>query len=280
MNGRKSEFPDEDAKIYWILSYMQTGSAKTWRDYVVALMYKGQQLFSMSDELLKEIDRKFGDTDKRTTQSLKIRTIQQEDRSVDEHIQEFEKAALEAGYEGYLLVVEFKCSLNAGLWRRLTELQPMPVTIEQWYDKAIMMDCQWKVAKTEEAFYGKVNGTVRKPLQYGQQEQGQGQASSSQENQQQFLRNQVPPQHGQRQNTGQLQCDPNAMDIDRNQAQRPPLKCFKCNGLGHMARHCQRQLDIRGMTYDQMAEYFEEMKAAAKDREELAKKKDFPDAAQ
>jgi len=34
------------------------------------------------------------------------------------------------------------------------------------------------------------------------------------------------------------------------------------------------------MTYDQMAEYFEEMKAAAKDRKELAKKKDFPDAAQ
>jgi len=31
MNGQKSEFPDEDAKIYWILLYMQTGSAKTWR---------------------------------------------------------------------------------------------------------------------------------------------------------------------------------------------------------------------------------------------------------
>jgi len=283
MNGRKSEFPDEDAKIYWILSYMQTGSAKTWRDYVVALMYKGQQSFSMSDKLLKEIDQKFGDTDKRTTQSLKIRTIQQGDRSADEHVQEFEKAALEAGYEGYPLVVEFKRSLNAGLRRRLTELQPMPVTIEQWYDEAITMDRQWKVAKTEEAFYGKVNGTVRKPPQYGQQGhgQGQGQASSSpQGNQRQFFRNQVPPQHGQRQNTGQLQHDPNAMDVDRNQARRPPLKCFKCNGLGHMARDCQRQLDVRGMTYDQMAEYFEEMKAAAKDHEELAKKKDFPDAAQ
>jgi len=68
MNGRKSEFPDEDAKIYWILSYMQTGSAKTWCNYIVALMYKGQQYFSTSDGLLKEIDRKFGDTDKRTTQ--------------------------------------------------------------------------------------------------------------------------------------------------------------------------------------------------------------------
>jgi len=48
--------------------------------------------------------------------------IQQGDKSVDEHVQEFEKAALEAGYEGYPLVVEFKRSLNAGLWKRLTEL--------------------------------------------------------------------------------------------------------------------------------------------------------------
>jgi len=142
MNGRKSEFLDEDAKIYWILSYMQTGSAKTWRNYIVALMYKGQQSFSTSDELLKEINRKFGDTDKKTTQLLKIRTIQQEDRSADEPVQEFEKAALEAGYKGYPLVVEFKRSLNSGLRRRLMELRPMPMTIQQWYDKAITMDCQ------------------------------------------------------------------------------------------------------------------------------------------
>jgi len=142
MNCQKSEFSNENAKIYWMLSYMQTGSAKTWHDYVVALMYKGQQSFLTSDKLLKEIDQKFGDTDKRTMQSLKIRTIQQGDRSADEHIQEFEKTALKAGYEGYPLIVEFKCSLNAGLWRRLTELQPMLMTIEQWYDEAIMMDCQ------------------------------------------------------------------------------------------------------------------------------------------
>ena len=40
MNGRKSEFPDKEAKIYWILSYMTLGTAKTWRDYIVSLMYR------------------------------------------------------------------------------------------------------------------------------------------------------------------------------------------------------------------------------------------------
>jgi len=129
MNDWKLEFSDNNAKIYWILSYMQTSSAKTWCDYIIALIYKGQESFLTSDELLKEIDQKFGDTDKRTIQSLKIRTIQQGDRSVDEHIQKFEKAALEADYEGYPLVVEFKCLLNSGLRRRLMELWPMPMTI-------------------------------------------------------------------------------------------------------------------------------------------------------
>jgi len=47
-----------------------------------------------------------------------------------------------------------------------------------------------------------------------------------------------------------------------------------------MARDCQRQLDVRGVTYNKMAEYFEEMKATAKDCKELAKKKDFSDVAQ
>ena len=40
--------------------------------------------------------------------SLKIRTMWQGNKTADEHIQDFEKAALEAGYEGFPLIVEFK----------------------------------------------------------------------------------------------------------------------------------------------------------------------------
>ena len=37
--------------------------------------------------------------------SLKIRTMMQGDKTADEHIQDFEKAALEARYEGCPLIV-------------------------------------------------------------------------------------------------------------------------------------------------------------------------------
>ena len=47
--------------------------------------------------------------------SLKIRTMMQGDRTAEEHIQDFEKAALEAGYEGFPLIVEFKQSIHPAL---------------------------------------------------------------------------------------------------------------------------------------------------------------------
>ena len=74
--------------------------------------------------------------------------------------------------------------------------------------------------------------------------------------------------------------DPNAMDVDRTRQQMPPIKCFKCNKLGHMARDCKGRLDVRAMTHDEMMDYFEEQLTARKDREELKKKQDFPPATQ
>ena len=79
--------------------------------------------------------------------------MQQGEKHADEHVQEFQRAALEAGYEGYPLVVEFKRSLNAGLRRQLQNLRPQPITIRQWYKEAVTVDRQWQVAKAEEAFY-------------------------------------------------------------------------------------------------------------------------------
>ena len=74
----------------------------------MAQIFKKTLWYNTVDELLQEIQCRFSDMDKRATMSLKIHTMMHDDRTVDEHVQDFEKAALEAGYKGFPFIVEFK----------------------------------------------------------------------------------------------------------------------------------------------------------------------------
>ena len=229
--------------------------------------------------------------DKCATMSLKIRTMMQGDKIADEHVQDFEKAALEAGYEGFPLIVEFKRSLHPALRKRLSEIRPQPVTIQKWYNEAITINRQWHISKAEEAFYGKTNqgGSVRKPPQSQAGTLSERNAPRStynsygqggyQNRNQQSGSVTVP-----RQDNRSGQKDPNAMDVDRTQEQRPSIKCYKCQKMGHMMKGCRVPFNIRNMTYEELRDHFEQAEAAKKDRDAIRvkeqKEKDFPSAAQ
>ena len=233
--------------------------------------------FQSANNLMNEIESKFGEEDKRTTMSLKIRTMQQGDKHADEDVQEFQRAVLEAGYEGYPLVVEFKRSLNAGLWRQLQNLRPQPITIGQWYKEAITVDRQWRVAKAEEAFYTKANSSSAKKeadkpkeTRSNQPRQGNGQYSKAWQPRTFQL---APQGTGNQQGSATGQKDPNAMDVDRsNWGKRPPIKCYNCQGTGHMAHDCRNEKKVRQMTYAEMRDYVEAQEAQRKDKEEIDRK--------
>ena len=80
------------------------------------------------------------------------------------------------------------------------------------------------------------------------------------------------------------QKDPNAMDVDQTQEQRPPIKCYKCQKMGHMMKYCRVLFNIRNMTYKELRDHFEQAEAAKKDRDTIRakeqKEKDFSSAAQ
>ena len=179
----------------------------------------------------------------------------QGDKTADEHVQDFEKAALEAGYEGFPLIVEFKWSLHPALQKRLLEIRPQPVTIQEWYNKSIMIDRQWRISKAEEAFYSKTNqsGAARKPQQSqagmsGVQNDTQPSynpyGQGGYQNRSQQSGSATTPHQDTR--TGQK--DPNVMDVDRMQERRPPVKCYKCQKMGHMMKDCRAPFNIRNMT--------------------------------
>ena len=216
----------------------------------------------------------------------------QGDKLTDKHVQDFKKAALEAGYEGYPLIVEFKWSLHPALRKQLSEICPQPVTIEEWYNEAITIDRQWRITKAEEAFYRRANQSraARKPSQsqagtsivhndswasynnYGQGGyQNRGQSSS--------VLVMAPCQDYKPE-----QKDPNAMEVDQTQECRPPMKCYKCQMLGHMMKDCCTSFNIRNMMYEELHDHFEQAKAAKKDRDAIRakeqKEKDFPGTAQ
>ena len=75
------------------------------------------------------------------------------------------------------------------------------------------------------------------------------------------------------------------MNMDRNrQQQRPPIKCYNCNKEGHFARDCCSKRNVRALTFEEVKDLYEQMDAARKDCEEIAKKakeaEDFQDATQ
>ena len=67
-----------------------------------------------------------------------------------EFVQEFKRAARESGYEGRLLVEEFKRKMNGMIRRKLMKAKNQPSSIEQWYKKATALNRNWRESRQEE----------------------------------------------------------------------------------------------------------------------------------
>ena len=177
----------------------------------------------------------------------------QRDKTVDEHVQSFKKAACRLGYSSYTLVEEFKCLLNMWLREQVSNLNRIPETINGWYQQVMHLDRQWRWAKKEAKYYSKMTQSMKaQPCN----EQG----------------HYNPKPLALRETAVAPAKSPNAMDMDKNRRHGPPgdkmlpLICFKCRKPGHMARDCHQTLDVRNMTYDKIVAY-------ARD---FSEKKDFP----
>ena len=66
--------------------------------------------------------------------------LEQGNKTMEEFIQEFRRAARGSRYEGRPLIEEFKRGMNCTIRRKLMETECQPGTIEQWYDRATALD--------------------------------------------------------------------------------------------------------------------------------------------
>jgi Retrotransposon gag protein len=217
MDVNHKTYNNNSEKIAFVLSFMATGSAATWKTHFIEEAYARpappnpndrlgtytqfrkdlMEAFSMFDSVGNALDE---------LQSLK----KKKNESIDEHIAKFKMLATESKINttNPLSIGLFKETLPWALTLELMKLKTPLKTIDDWYEWAATLNHQ----------YHKVNRAI---------EQTRGNSGKERTPQRKYY---FP----------RKERDPNAMDVDRLTVdERNKLmkegRCFKCRNTGHQA---------------------------------------------
>jgi len=91
----------------------------------------GELEFESVGEFLTEIKNEFGGGDEESMKVMELKRIEQGGRTMEEFVQDFKKIARGSGYEGCLLIEEFKRGINRSIKRKLMEAENQPGSIKQ-----------------------------------------------------------------------------------------------------------------------------------------------------
>jgi len=139
-----------EEQIQWVLSYIQGGSADIWKENVMEELETREIEFESAGEFLAEIKKEFGGGDEELVKVAELKKIEQEEKTMEEFVQDFKRVVRESGYEGHLLIKEFKWGINRSIRRKLMEAENQPGSIEQWFKSAIVLDRNWRESRREE----------------------------------------------------------------------------------------------------------------------------------
>ena len=146
LSVNRAVYTTDEAKIAFILSYMNDKEAKKWKD---------TYLRSITDEITEDINfptytifisllkKHFKAYDRERQGVYKLNTIKQGNRPVEELVTEFTLYVAEAGLtsdtnaEQVMLIEKFRLALNPSLAKRIIFGEKIPKTLEGWYEKAI-----------------------------------------------------------------------------------------------------------------------------------------------
>jgi len=139
-----------EGQIQKILSYVQGGIVDVWKENVMDELEAGEVEYKLAEDFLTCLKKKFGGGEEELVKAAELRKLEQGERIMEEFVQEFKRAARGSGYEGRLLVEEFKQGMNGGIRRKLMEVENPSVSIKQWYRRATALDRNWRESRREE----------------------------------------------------------------------------------------------------------------------------------
>ena len=232
-----------EEQVQWVLTYVQGGSADVWKENIMEKLESGKVEYESVEEFLTILKKEFGGGEEESVKAAELRKLEQGGKTMEEFVQEFKRAARGSGYEGRPLVEEFKRGMNGGIQRKLMEAENPPVSIENWYRRAMALNRNWRESRREEERLRKkeVGGTQKqerqslpRPLVWQKRQPLPQQATTGPAPMEGVERTNAVVVRGQGAGVPPRR-DPFAMDIDRGR------NCYACGGFRHMARHCRNR---------------------------------------
>ena len=133
-----------EEQVFWVLSHVQGGSADVWKENIMEELESGEMEYEMAEEFLTVLKKEFGGGEEEAVKVVELRKLEQGERTMEEFMQEFKRAARGSGYERRPVIEEFKRGMNGGIQRKLMEAESPPASIEQWYRRATALDRNWR----------------------------------------------------------------------------------------------------------------------------------------
>ncbi len=122
MKNKLAEATVEE-QIQWILSHVQGELTDIQKKNILEELEVGELEFESVGEFLAEIKKEFEEGDEGSIKIAKLKRIKQRGRNMEEFIQDFKRVARGSGYEGHLLIKEFKRGMNGNIRRKLMEAE-------------------------------------------------------------------------------------------------------------------------------------------------------------
>jgi len=71
-----------------------------WKENIMEELEAGKVEYEMAEEFLTSLKKEFSKEEEESVKAVELRKLEQEEKMMEEFVQEFKRAARESGYEG------------------------------------------------------------------------------------------------------------------------------------------------------------------------------------
>lgn len=143
-NADPDTYCTDKRKIFFVLSYMMQGEAKSWAERIVETMNSETAVKPTWPIFEEHLRSTFQDTNKETDAQNNLDNIKQGDMTADQFFIKFDEYFLRSGYNEKTAIHYIKRAINRPLITRLITAPNPPETYEAWKKAIIQLDRQFR----------------------------------------------------------------------------------------------------------------------------------------